>query len=725
MVKPTRGLRQGDPLSPYIFILCSEVLSGLCHRSQEEGRLLGIRVSQRSPRVNHLLSADDTMIFCQANQKSGNELLTILKKYESASGQQINRQNSAITFSAKTNNTVKQQVKNALGIQQEGGNGKYLGLPEHFGRKKKDLFSRIVDRIKQKARSWSTKRLSSAGKLTMLKSVLAAMPTYTMTCFKLPVSLTKRIQSALTRFWWDGNDEQRKTSWIAWTKLVKSRKEGGLGFKDLQCFNNALLAKVSWRILTKPDCLLARILLSKYSHDTTFLESRTPAMASHGWRGICLGRDLLKPHVGKAIGDGRETRIWNDAWLSLEEQQRPIGPPPEASTDMLVADLMTSNTKRWDIEKIRNIVPRAEADIRELKTSKRGAARDSYIWLPTETGEYTAKSGYYECLKQNPEEKINEQEAQGERFNWLKSIWNIRSSPKTKMFMWKAMNGALPVGETLKARNINTTVRCPYCGEEETTMHLFFHCSFVEQVWRLVPCKDQIDPMSVQDIQAGIELAPHIICLPPTGIGEGPLLPWLVWRIWIVRNLLIFKRKSQSAEEIVTQAVSYAREWQAAQQRKSKQETKTPNQFRSIRQIPRGNWTTFKSDVAWKEENKVAGLGWIIYNGINTNREEILLQGSSTQRFVKSPLSAEGLALLTALHKAKDLGIKNLIVASDSQQLIKAINKEISTKELHGILHDILDLALVFEKVLFVYVPREENRQADVLAKQALIDFVI
>ncbi|CAA7044436.1 unnamed protein product [Microthlaspi erraticum] len=560
----------------------------------------------------------------------------------------------------------------------------------------------------------------------MLKSVLAAMPTYTMTCFKLPGSLTKRIQSALTRFWWDGSDEQRKTSWIAWTKLVKSRKDGGLGFRDLQCFNDALLAKVSWRILTQPKCLLARILLSKYSHDTPFLESRTPATMSHGWRGICIGRELLKSHVGRAIGDGKETRIWDDPWLSLDKHQRPIGPPPETTKDMLVEALMETNTKTWDIEKIRKIVPGAEADIMELKPSKRGA-RDSYIWLPTETRVYTAKSGYYESLKQNPEEQTEEQEDQGERFNWLKHIWNIRSSPKTKMFMWKAMNGALPVGENLKARNINTMVRCPYCGEEETTLHLLFHCNFAAQIWRKLPCKIQIEPMSVQDIQTGIEMSSNIICLPPTGIGEGPILPWLVWRIWIARNLLIFKRKSQSVEEIVTQAVSYAREWQLAQQKKMKstQGTHIPNQFRSIRQITGGGWTTCKSDAAWKAENKIAGLGWIIHNGINTNEEEILLQGSSVQRFVKSPLSAEGLAILTTIQKAKDLGIRNLIIASDSQQLIKAINKELSTKELHGILHDILDLALGFEKIVFVHVPREENRKADVLAKLALTDCVI
>jgi hypothetical protein len=114
-------------------------------------------------------------------------------------------QESAITFSTKTHETTKELVMQALGIQQVGGLGKYLGLPELFGRKKKDMFNFIIDRIRQRAKSWSSRFLSTAGKATMLKAVLVAMPTYTMSCFKLPGSLCKRIQSALTRFWWDSS----------------------------------------------------------------------------------------------------------------------------------------------------------------------------------------------------------------------------------------------------------------------------------------------------------------------------------------------------------------------------------------------------------------------------------------------------------------------------------------------------------------------------------------
>ncbi|CAA7017041.1 unnamed protein product [Microthlaspi erraticum] len=123
----------------------------------------------------------------------------------------------------------------------------------------------------------------------MLKSVLAAMPTYTMTCFKLPAGLNKRIQSALTRFWWDGSQENKRMCWVSWKKLTKSKREGGLGFRDLHHFNDALLAKISWRILTKPSCLLARVLTGKYCPEKNFLECDISTSASHGWRGICLG----------------------------------------------------------------------------------------------------------------------------------------------------------------------------------------------------------------------------------------------------------------------------------------------------------------------------------------------------------------------------------------------------------------------------------------------------
>ena len=308
-VKPYRGIRQGDPLSPYVFILSGEVLSGLCKNAASSGELQGVRVARGCPRVNHLLFADDTMFFCNSSTDCCNNLVKILSEYERASGQKINRSKSEITFSSRTPTEMKETAKSILNITKEGGLGKYLGLPEHFGRKKKDLFTSVVDRIRQRAASWATRFLSKAGKLTMLKSVLTTMPNHTMSCFLLPVSLCKRIQSTLTRFWWDGPDGKRKMCWVAWDTLTRPKAKGGLGLRDIQLFNQALLAKVAWRILTVPNCLLSRILLGKYCHNKSFLEVYVPSVCSHGWRSILHGLELLKSNLGKVIGNGQTTKV--------------------------------------------------------------------------------------------------------------------------------------------------------------------------------------------------------------------------------------------------------------------------------------------------------------------------------------------------------------------------------------------------------------------------------
>lgn len=189
-VKPSRGIRQNDPLSPYIFILYTEVLFSLCDKALGDASLSGIRVSRSSPSIKHLIFADDTIFFCKSNPASVGNLWNTLIRYETLPRQHINFAEVAITFSARTSPEVKTRVKTVLSIDSEGGIGKYLGLSELFG--KRDIFAAILDRIRQKAHSWTTNFLSGAGKQVLLKAVLTAMPCYAMSCFKLPKSLCKK-----------------------------------------------------------------------------------------------------------------------------------------------------------------------------------------------------------------------------------------------------------------------------------------------------------------------------------------------------------------------------------------------------------------------------------------------------------------------------------------------------------------------------------------------------
>ncbi|XP_033133967.1 uncharacterized mitochondrial protein AtMg00310-like [Brassica rapa] len=140
----------------------------------------------------------------------------------------------------------------------------------------------------------------------MLQYVLTAIPSYMMSCFELPLSLCKRIQSALTRFWWDSSSEKRSMCLVSWDNLAKPKVLGGLGLRDIQLFNQALLAKLAWRIITVPYCLLARVLKGKYCHKESFLNVNLPSTCSHGWRGILHGRNLLRDNIGNGY------RKWSD-----------------------------------------------------------------------------------------------------------------------------------------------------------------------------------------------------------------------------------------------------------------------------------------------------------------------------------------------------------------------------------------------------------------------------
>lgn len=169
------------------------------------------------------------MFFCKANEQNAQTLNKIISTYESVSGQLINLQKSAISFSKGTSQARKDQIKLILGIESNGGFVIYLGLPEQFGRRKRDQFANIVDRIKHKSISWSSKFLSRAGKMIMMRTVLSAMSSHAMSCFKLPISFCAQIQSLLTRFWWDDSQEKRKMLWISWKKMARAKKTRRFG----------------------------------------------------------------------------------------------------------------------------------------------------------------------------------------------------------------------------------------------------------------------------------------------------------------------------------------------------------------------------------------------------------------------------------------------------------------------------------------------------------------
>lgn len=112
-----------------------------------------------------------------------------------------------------------------------------------IGHSKTEVFSSLRDNVKDRLQGWKSKLLSKAGKEVLIKSVLQAIPAYSFLCFKLPVSLSKELNSLSAAFFWGSSSEGKKIHWCKWTTLCKDKALGGLGFKDMEAYNAAMLCK--------------------------------------------------------------------------------------------------------------------------------------------------------------------------------------------------------------------------------------------------------------------------------------------------------------------------------------------------------------------------------------------------------------------------------------------------------------------------------------------------
>ncbi|KAA3465418.1 reverse transcriptase [Gossypium australe] len=184
----TRGLRQGDPLSPFLFLVCSEGLLALMRMALKEGMLKGAKASQKGPAITHLLFSDDCIFFGEASRNGASLLKGILKEYENCSGQCVNFDKSTIFFSSNTLEGNKEEVLAILGVRPSTDMEKYLGLLSVVGRRKKESFQVLKEKFLFRIKGWCNRFLSQGGKEVFTKPVLQAFPTYAMSRFLLPNS---------------------------------------------------------------------------------------------------------------------------------------------------------------------------------------------------------------------------------------------------------------------------------------------------------------------------------------------------------------------------------------------------------------------------------------------------------------------------------------------------------------------------------------------------------
>ena len=284
-------------------------------------------------------------------------------------------------------------MKERLNVQNESLTDKYLGMPSDVGRAKNGAFKYLRDRVWKRIQGWMEILLSAGGKEVLIKAVAQAIPTYSMSCFKLPRGLCESINSLIRNFWWGSRDGKRKTCWVSWAEMTTPKYAGGLGFRDIELFNLALLARQAWRILQNPETPSARILKAVYYPSCDFLKAEVGSHPSQIWRALVEGRDTLKVGLIRRIGTGESAHAWHDNWLPRDTSMRPIAclkiDPPEC-----VADFIDEMQACWKVEQLREcFLPMDIEVIRGIPLSTR-RHNDFWSWQFERSGMFSVRSTY-------------------------------------------------------------------------------------------------------------------------------------------------------------------------------------------------------------------------------------------------------------------------------------------------------------------------------------------
>ena len=390
---PSRGIRQGDPLSPYLFLLCAEGLTALLHKAELDYSLRGVAVCRNGPKVTHLMFADDYLLFYRASTEECQVVMNILSQYEEASGQKLNSDKTSIFNSSNTPPDTRIAIGNLLGAPNSNSIERYLGLPTFLGRSKIKAFEDLLAKVWKKLQGWKEKLLSQARKETLIKAVTQAIPVYAMSCFRIPDGICSSINSMNSNFWWGQRNNERRMHWKKWKGLCCSKLEGGMGFKNLKLFNQALLAKQCWRLIHHPNTLIGCIFKARYFPSSSFMEAPIPNHSSFTWRSIAEARKVISMGSRWCVGDGASISIWNDKWIPTNGAQKAISPRSLLLENAKVKELFTPSLS-WNTVLIEEIFLSFEANL-IAQIPLRGTQKpDRQVWGRTPNGTFSVQSAY-------------------------------------------------------------------------------------------------------------------------------------------------------------------------------------------------------------------------------------------------------------------------------------------------------------------------------------------
>ncbi|XP_071939796.1 uncharacterized protein [Coffea arabica] len=700
--KSSRGLRQGDPVSPALFVLIADFLGrGLHHLLvSQPGRCF---VSSGTP-VPYLAFADDMLIFTRCSEECLTAIKGFLTEYQEASGQRVNSIKSSFFLPSGATSRQEELVHRILGFHRQSFPFTYLGAPIYKGRQRGVLFDDIVSKMRARLGHWSTKLLSFGGKLVLARHVLASLPMYLLQVLDPPKAVLTRLGRICNSFLWDHQGE-RRIHWSSWDKLCFPFDEGGLGFRSFKDMARAFAAKLWWRFRLG-DSIWAAFMQAKYIKGIHPLEV-SAMRATATWRRLEVIGPVVEPNIRWSLGEGL-VDFWKDRWVFHEPLQHVV--VSSERPHFLVSEFIT--LERWDERRLARWVPefvvRAIIDIPFDLSQK-----DRMVWLPSPSGCFSVKSAW-EVLRQRRHHSLVDS-----------LLWPSVLPAKMSFLAWRLVRNVLPLDVALRSRGLALPSRCGCCYlEEEALLYVFLTGPVASEVWRRVSARFGFQLQNCLSM-ASVFVAWYFTSPSSSKNHIRAFMPVVVcWFLWLARNQERYHGVRWGSDRIIHEVDDFLEQLGRANRLHRSHFTgdadcellrliKSPPRRRTPRAIawvkPPLGVLKFNSDASVNQGRASGG-------GLLRDYQGKVIFAFYKEFGEQDVLSAESLALLFGLQLCLQRGLRPSLVEVDFKALVQlVVSGAIAKWPLCNILRKIRCLLEGFSASVS-HIFREANSSADRLA---------
>ncbi|KAM0029767.1 putative RNA-directed DNA polymerase [Helianthus debilis subsp. tardiflorus] len=544
----SRGLRQGDPLSPFLFVLAMEALTGIMKQACNIGIFKGLGLSPNGVPISHFLYADDVIFVGEWSFNNLINLKRLLRCFYLSSGLKVNLKKSSLYGVGLEDNQV-QLMANMMGCTRGAFPFKYLGLQVGANMNLIKNWDLVVEIFQKRLSLWKANTLTFGGRITLVCSVLNALPTYYFSLYKAPLGVIKKLEKIRREFLWGSNDEKEKMKWVAWRNMMTPKDLGGMGFGSLRVANLAMLSKWWWRFKVEKDSLWRKVVWEIHKNTRAWSFIPVKSSLTSPWKQIYSIKDdfnaaglCLESLFRGRPGNESEISFWKERWLfeiPLCDKFQNLF-QLERHKNVLIKDrLLLGNSGMvpafsWVCS------PSSAVELVELhsltdalQSFRIGHGSDSWSWGLDSSGSFSI------CSVKESLQKLLFSDLQ------VALDWNNWCPKKVNFLLWRIIQDKVPTYAALARRNIVIQDNvCKMCGEEvESALHLFASCRIAEQIWEFVSrwCRiQQVFALELKDLanihksNNGSQRWKKVVSLVTQAA---------IWVIWKSRNEAVFEGK--------------------------------------------------------------------------------------------------------------------------------------------------------------------------------------